>query len=111
VLCLPFFGCATKTTQTVDIAPATAIELREQALVTGDPLLGLVSQLATSTSTHEGFGDTKREVAYVTTNINFRYVLETRNSGWIQAVCGVPMSLGQSAAQAVAGAARYCNPF
>ena len=111
VLCLLVSGCATKTTQQLEIQPGAALELRENALVSGDTVLQLVAECVTSQACNDGFGDTKRQVDYVTSNVQFHYLLETKNSDWIAAMAGVPTSVAQSAASAVAGAARYCNPF
>jgi len=95
MLCLFLGGCSSATTQSLKMNDTTVMGLRERALVSGDPMLPLVTECATSTACNDGLGDTSRKIDYVTKEVEFHYLLETQNSTWVAAAAGIPVSIGQ----------------
>ena len=71
------------------------ILLREKALVSGDFMQQLVTECAMADVRNSGFGDVTRTVNYDGINKTFSFTLDTKNSGWINSMCGIPVSLGQ----------------
>jgi len=106
MLCLLFLpGCstfrgATANSQWIDTGSLTndpvKIMMRERALVSGDFMQQLVTECAMADVRNSGFGDVTRTVTYDGINKTFSFTLDTKNSGWISSLCGVPINLGSS---------------
>jgi len=100
-----FTGCsafrgATANSQWLDTTSITndpvKIMMRESALVSGDFMQQLVTECAMADVRNSGFGDVTRTVTYDGINKTFSFTLDTKNSGWISSLCGVPINLGAS---------------